>query len=451
MHASCVFLWKVETGLALGHHVCVCVLCSFLFLNICLFFRAQTNTSVRSRFCPSAFVHAFFIRFRAAVRSPLWSCLWGCPTLAGVKAARRSASPSWHRRARARRSRARALLRHEKNKPTHRASKGRIDRLKKAWYNAYKGSGQKGHYWSGAWSKKGKGEDKKDANKDKSKGKKDGDIEFPAYSSLVQPSSSASTTAVDSKQIKEAVAAYLVEHGLQTSEEAVKVLETGPLAEIQAEQKSLNTRKKATQKIEKLKAKLTAKKKAWVQFQERLDAHRKSQKEIYELEVKELEKEIEAATQDLETMLREAGRPDSVEPIMSPEVLGAENLELKTELLASRRALTELTDRFNAYLVQHGDIPATPVGPALDRCFFTSTGKTSGQSCRNERSGTISSHGTGGEDEGAAGGRSWQRTEPPQRSFAFSGIERLGRAFENGILGRLSGDVYVEVCLAVFQ
>ena len=79
------------------------------------------------------------------------------------------------------------------------------------------------------------GEEKKDANKDKSKGKEDGDIEVPAYSSLVQSSSSASTPSVDSRQIKEAVAAYLVEHGLQTSEEAAKVLETGPLTEIQAE------------------------------------------------------------------------------------------------------------------------------------------------------------------------------------------------------------------------
>ena len=46
--------------------------------------------------------------------------------------------------------------------------------------------------------------------------------------------------------------------------------------------------------------------------------------------------------------------------------MGAENLELKTELLASRRALTELTDRFNAYLVQHGETPAIPVGPAFN-------------------------------------------------------------------------------------
>ncbi|CAK9028646.1 unnamed protein product [Durusdinium trenchii] len=233
-------------------------------------------------------------------------------------------------------------------------------------WSGYKGTGQKGYYWSGAWPKTGKGEDKKELNKDKSKGKKDGDIEFPAYSSSVQSSSSASTPSVDSQQIKEAVAAYLVEHGLQTSEEAAKVLENGPLTQIQAEQKSLNSRKKATQKLEKLKARLVAKKKAWLQFQERLDAHRKSQKEIYEAEVKELEKEIEAATQDLETMLRETGRFEPGDLTMSPEVLGAENLELKTELLASRRALTELTDRFNAYLVQHGETPATPVGPAFN-------------------------------------------------------------------------------------
>ena len=175
-------------------------------------------------------------------------------------------------------------------------------------WNAYKGSGQKG-YWSGAWPRKGKGDDKKDVNKDKNKSKKEGDVEFPAYSSLERSSSSATTPSVDSKQIKEAVAAYLVEHGLQSTEEAAKVLEAGPMTtEIQAEQKSLNSRKKVTQKLEKLKSRLVAKKKAWVQFQERLDAHRKAQKEVYESEVKELEKEIETATQELETMLKETGR-----------------------------------------------------------------------------------------------------------------------------------------------
>ena len=70
----------------------------------------------------------------------------------------------------------------------------------------------------------------------------------------------------------------------------------------------MNSRNKVTQKLEKLKSRLAAKKKAWVQFQERLDAHRKAQKEVYESEVKELEKEIETATQELETMLKETGR-----------------------------------------------------------------------------------------------------------------------------------------------
>ena len=92
-------------------------------------------------------------------------------------------------------------------------------------WNAYKGSGQEG-YWSGAWPRKGKGDDKKDVNKGKNTSKKEGDGEFPTYSSLERSSSSATTPSVDSKQIKEAVAAYLVEHGLQSTEEAAKVLET---------------------------------------------------------------------------------------------------------------------------------------------------------------------------------------------------------------------------------
>ena len=172
--------------------------------------------------------------------------------------------------------------------------------------------------------------------------------------------SSATTPSVDSKQIKEAVAAYLVEHG-------AKVLEAGPMTtEIQAEQKSLNSRKKVTQTLEKLKSRLAAKKKARVQFQERLDAHRKAQKEVYESEVKELEKEIETATQELETMLKETGRLELGDLGMSPEALGMENIELKTELVACKRALSDLTERFNAYLVQRGEVPAVPVGPATE-------------------------------------------------------------------------------------
>ena len=59
---------------------------------------------------------------------------------------------------------------------------------------------------------------------------------------------------------------------------------------------------------------------------------------------------------------------------------------------------------------------------------------------RYERSREISSSGTGGKDEDPTWGRPRQRAEPPKGCIAISGIEWLGRAFENGILGRNPGD-----------
>ena len=94
----------------------------------------------------------------------------------------------------------------------------------------------------------------------------------------------------------------------------------------------MNSRNKVTQKLEKLKSRLAAKKKAWVQFQERLDAHRKAQKEVYESEVKELEK----GDRDHSGAGDHAQRNRAFRAWRfryEPRALGMENIELKTELL----------------------------------------------------------------------------------------------------------------------
>ncbi|CAK9041087.1 unnamed protein product, partial [Durusdinium trenchii] len=188
-------------------------------------------------------------------------------------------------------------------------------------------------------AEQGKGDDKKDVNKGKNTSKKEGDGEFPTYSSLERSSSSATTPSVDSKQIKEAVAAYL------------------------AEQKSLNSRNKVTQKLEKLKSRLAAKKKAWVQFQERLDAHRKAQKEVYEAEVKELEK----GDRDHSGAGDHAQRNRAFRAWRfryEPRGTGHGKHRAKDRAsIASKRALSDLTERFNAYMVQRGEVAAVLVGP----------------------------------------------------------------------------------------
>ena len=221
-----------------------------------------------------------------------------------VRVTPRPTSPAWHRRARAKRHKARQVLKQLKYRGTHCLTGGfarrvasslGILRAHHSWpcyrnhpmggWNHGKGK-QKSQWWThwdGAYrlqnkdieSSKGKGAEKKKEQKG-NKGEKEPhkSFSFPDYDFSSSSASSSSKQQLE-EEVRKEVLKCLKASGVEPSESLSELLNAEPeqLSNLKEEQKTLNQRKKLLLKIEKIKKRMKQKKEAWEVFEATVQQH----------------------------------------------------------------------------------------------------------------------------------------------------------------------------------
>ena len=247
-------------------------------------------------------------------------------------------SPGWHRRLRAKRSRARLLLRQVVAKPTlHRLRRvpAALDLLEnhhsRPYYSTIRLMGwqDNGRLWKGTWGNGGKGGGKSGKGKahnnqpqkkykDVGKGKgSDRDL-FPDYDKMtsdgsdLQQSASASSasSAAENQALKKVVRALAERSSMEIPPEVAKFLKEDPEEEMRTElkktQQTLNKKRKIHGKILRLRETLTTKKDQFQKFKEAMREKLLTQQEKFEEDIRG----IEAAIKDSEEQLKELGEEE---------------------------------------------------------------------------------------------------------------------------------------------
>ena len=249
-------------------------------------------------------------------------------------------SPNWHRRVRARRSRARHRVHRWVLQPrtsTLGLVRAAVDLLEKhhsqPTYTTIRRMPQwwdKPRYWKGSWGAgsggKGKGQSPKPKGGGKKKDEKEQDIAFPAYDAL--PSSSASTASSGSQDtdLRQIVKALVQSSAVSLPEEAKKFLEQEEASDFRQElkktQTQLNRRRKAHGKLLRLRETLSEKHNQYNLFREKMKEQLLSQQQKYEEDVKSLEKAILDAEQALLEIKSDEEKedPNGPAPMETPEL-----------------------------------------------------------------------------------------------------------------------------------
>lgn len=331
------------------------------------------------------------------------------------------ASPPWHRRERARRARARHRLRDPTAFPAplirqdvrllekhHSRPQYSRERLGMSW----NGKQWTGNYW-GQKKPKGKGKGQKSDTKDKNKEKGGDKVVFPTYDAMAvgpsQGSSSASASSGSEAVWQQALKSLIVSNpNLTVPKEVSEVLDESMTSDtkrdLYAQQRALNARRKASQRLERLQNALTRQKLQMQAYQEHMRQQLKTEMDRFRTEQKELEQKVEEAKTTLQKI--EAGEEVSameevnVDPVdvSLADMLGitpqadamvrkarqekeeafAMVHQLQTQIhmiMQNGAAQSNLgnmgTDQMNAMLQQHGastyspirSSPQAPVGP----------------------------------------------------------------------------------------
>eukprot|EP00434_Breviolum_minutum_P031727 symbB.v1.2.028059.t1/scaffold2934.1/size84817/1 len=300
-------------------------------------------------------------------------------------------SPNWHRRVRARRSRARHRVHRWVLQPrtsTLGLVRAAVDLLEKhhsqPTYTTIRRMPQwwdKPRYWKGSWSAgsggKGKGQSPKPKGGGKKKDEKEQDIAFPAYDAL--PSSSASTASSGSQDtdLRQIVKALVQSSAVSLPEEAKKFLEQEEASDFRQElkktQTQLNRRRKAHGKLLRLRETLSEKHNQYNLFREKMKEQLLSQQQKYEEDVKSLEKAILDAEQALLEIKSDEEKedPNGPAPMETPELedilqIDADKkkveLNLAKELEQSKQETAATKKMFNLQPYQRSSGPSEVTG-----------------------------------------------------------------------------------------
>ena len=260
------------------------------------------------------------------------------------------AEPSWHRRRRTRRSRARALIKNFVAKPTRgrarrivaavtlleahhsRPSYSLVRKVMSKWNQQQ--NGWKANYWSGAWkSPKGKKAADKETEKGKSKGKGkakqigevsyDSDVWLDGASSSSLPSQSSTGKDQPSDAIMKAMRMWM-ESSVDVPEEAKQILSDlqgrDALQDLKKDQSNLNRRRKAFVKVNRLKEALDKKHKRFKAFKASIKDQLVRETKKYESDVQEIKEALALAEVQLEQIEKGMDVEEEPEPVEDNEL-----------------------------------------------------------------------------------------------------------------------------------
>ena len=170
-----------------------------------------------------------------------------------------------------------------------------------------------GNYW-GQKKPKGKGKGQKSDTKDKNKEKGGDKVVFPTYDAMAvgpsQGSSSASASSGSEAVWQQALKSLIVSNpNLTVPKEVSEVLDESMTSDtkrdLYAQQRALNARRKASQRLERLQNALTRQKLQMQAYQEHMRQQLKTEMDRFRTEQKELEQKVEEAKTTLQKI--EAG------------------------------------------------------------------------------------------------------------------------------------------------
>ena len=261
-----------------------------------------------------------------------------------------AAEPSWHRRTRSKRSKARKLIRSFIARPSKGkalripAAVSRLElhhsnpkyckvRLVMSKWNQQQ-SGWKAHYWSGAWkSPKGKKSVDKESEKGKSKGKGktkqigevsyDSDVWLDGASSSSLPSQSSTAKDQPSEAIMKAMRMWM-ESSVDVPEEAKQILNDlqgrDALQDLKKDQSNLNRRRKAFVKVNRLKEAIDKKHKRFKAFKASIKDQLVRETKKYESDVQEIKEALALAETQLEQIEKGMDVEEEPEPAENNEL-----------------------------------------------------------------------------------------------------------------------------------
>ena len=165
---------------------------------------------------------------------------------------------------------------------------------------------------------------------------KDGGLPGYDAASSWPSSSSKGQTQEETPGINKALKALFKANNLVVPQELKEVLKDDGLEEIQEEQRSLNQKRKAITKIERLKKAKGQKQQQWETFKANLTKHLQQEREKYDKDMNELAEAIAKAEKALEDL--ENGVTPEKEQEMDLSMLEEEDQMLKIQLEESKRA-----------------------------------------------------------------------------------------------------------------
>ena len=131
---------------------------------------------------------------------------------------------------------------------------------------------------------------------------KDADTNFPAYDVSRSSQASSSAGPTEDGGVKKVLSALLKANHLEIPDELKTILQQDGMEELKAEQRSLNQKRKAYQKLERLKKAKSQKKVQWDTFRSDMHKHLLQEQEKFQKDQEELDLAIAKAQKDIENI-----------------------------------------------------------------------------------------------------------------------------------------------------
>ena len=250
----------------------------------------------------------------------------------------------------------RILVNHH-TKPKYEKVSAILEKSQMSW-NPRKANSQ-WNYWPKQKAPKNKAGDPK--------AKKQGFPGYDAqYSSL--PSSSSTGSAGEESTAKQILQALLKSNNLQVPDE-IKGLIDEPLEGVREQQRHLNVKRKAIQKLDKLRQAKIAKGKKWDSFKAELAKHLRQEQEKFERDIQDLDVAIVEAQKEVDRI--EQGLPpedekeDDLEELLAEDSSSDAKQMLKEAQEINKRDQEQI-QRLKAQLQAYTQSAAHPTGPAPD-------------------------------------------------------------------------------------
>ena len=195
---------------------------------------------------------------------------------------------------------------------------------------------------------------------------KDKKSAFPGYDAAAGGSASSSSSGLQEEEFtaKKVLQALMKNNSLEMPEE-YKTFLTEPMGEVKEQQKYLNAKRKAIQRVERLKQAKLTKVRKWDSFKIEMARHLRQEQERYDKDMQEIEAAIAAAMkeaerieqglpeepkdEDLESLLEDNGDADTKRQLQEAREEGKRNQEM----------IQQLQRQLQAYMQQENN----PAGP----------------------------------------------------------------------------------------